>query len=69
MQKELSVLQGKFSEQSKKLEEYRTILENRDPKTYTMLEEISKGIEKLNAQGKIIHEERRKVREALAKSK
>jgi TolA-binding protein len=49
MQKELSELQGKFSEQSKKLEEYRTILENRDPKTIKMLENISKGIETLNA--------------------
>ena len=61
IQKELATLQGKFEEQGKKLVEYSTILENRDPKTLEMLTNISKGIEHLTRQGDTIHAERKIV--------
>jgi len=51
IQKELSELQGAFKEQSKKLGEYRSILENRNPELLGMLTEIKDGITTLNTHG------------------
>lgn len=48
LQKELSELKGAFAEQSKKLEEYRSILENRDPQTIKILTEIKRGVDLVN---------------------
>ena len=49
LQKDLSELTGRFEEQSKKLMEYKTILENRDPETLAALKDIKEGIQRLNA--------------------
>lgn len=51
MQKELAELRGKFEEQSKKLTEYRDLLQNRDPATLKMLTEIKDAVVKLNDHG------------------
>lgn len=48
LQKELSELKGAFTEQSKKLEEYRAILENRDPATLKILKDIKVGVDLFN---------------------
>jgi len=48
MQRELTELRVKFEEESKKLEEYRAILQNRDPQTLEILTEIKNGIAILN---------------------
>lgn len=49
LQKDLSELTGRFEEQSKKLMEYKTLLENRDPETLAALKDIKEGIQRLNA--------------------
>lgn len=41
-------LKGRFNEQSKKLEEYREIFQNRDSQSLQMLKEIKEGIVVLN---------------------
>lgn len=69
LQKELSELKGAFTEQSKKLEEYKHILENRDPQFVTMLREISAGIKSLNAHSVVDEKQRTIVAQKLAKDK
>lgn len=49
IQKELSELKGAFGEQSKKLDEYKTLLEGRDPYVLEILKKIDSGIATLNA--------------------
>lgn len=49
LQQDFAELKGRFDEQAKKLQEYREILENRDPKNTELLNEIKNGIVKLNA--------------------
>ena len=48
MQKELSELQGAFSELSKKSDDYKAILENRDPMTLSILTQIKDELATLN---------------------
>lgn len=48
MQKQITELEVRLEEQGKKLTEYAAILENRDPKTLSMLAAIKDGIDTLN---------------------
>lgn len=48
LQKQLSELEGAFKEQAKKLDDYRAILENRDPGTLGILTEIKNELAALN---------------------
>lgn len=69
LQTELSELKGAFAEQSKKLEEYRAIFENRDPQTLETLMNIKKGIDSLNEHQVKSEKQTKRVAKTLLRSK
>ena len=69
LQKDLSELTGRFEEQSKKLAEYKSILENRDPETLAALKDIKEGIQLLNAHQVTQEKDTKQVAKTLADNK
>ena len=68
LHKELAELKGRVDEQTKKIEDYKAILQNRDPQLLEILNEIKNGIGTMNK-----HQENQEakadiVAEKLAKS-
>lgn len=69
LQTELSELKGAFNEQSKKLDEYRMIFENRDPQTLETLKDIKDGILSLNKHEIKNDKQKKEVAKTILKTK
>jgi len=69
LNKDLGILQGRIDEQAKKTEEYKALLQGRDPQQFEMLQKILAQLELLNKHNAISHKRNQKMSMTLETNK